>query len=79
MTPVSTAISQPVPVTLVPAHMQPALEGRMSSAELELHTIVVGQSRSCDGQNVTVELLTFGPETTDRRWQLEQQCPCTHG
>lgn len=79
VTPVSAAISQPGPVTLVPAHMQPALEGRVSSAELEPHTVVVRQSRSCDGLNVTVELLTFGPETTDGNRQPEQQRPCTHG
>lgn len=51
----------------------------MSSAEPEPHTIVVRQSRSCDGLNVTVELLTFGPDTTDRNRQPQQQRPCTHG
>lgn len=76
MTPVSAAIPQPTPVTLVLAHVR---EGRVSSAELEPHTTVVRQSRSCDGQNVTVELLTFGLEMTDRKWQLEHQCQCTHG
>lgn len=38
----------------------------MSPAELEPHTVVVRQCRLCDGLNVTVELLTFGPEMTDK-------------
>ena len=36
-------------------------EGQVASAELEPRTVVVRQSRSCDGPNVTVEPLTFGP------------------
>lgn len=39
----------------------------MSSAELEPHTNVVRQSRSCDGLNVTGELLTFDPDTAEQK------------
>lgn len=67
VTPVSATISEPCPVTLLTAHMQPTLEGQVLPVDLEPRTIVVGWSRSCDGLTVTVELPTFGPETADRK------------
>lgn len=53
--------------------------GGVSSAELEPHTVVVRQCRNCDGLNVTGELLTFGPEMTDKNQMVPWQHPFTHG